>query len=75
MPITVVIILKDLEKFYSVPILQEDFLPFVSSAGNVIQSVTPIQKIGTKLLHQFKSEGGQTHYRSLTPLSAADPPK
>ena len=45
MPITVVIILKDLETFYSVPILQEDFLPFVSSAGDVMQSVTPIKKI------------------------------
>jgi hypothetical protein len=40
-----VIILKDLETFYSVPILQKTFLLFVSSAGDVIQSVTPIKKI------------------------------
>jgi len=35
--ITVVIVLKDMEKSNTVPILHENVLPFVSSVGNVIQ--------------------------------------
>jgi hypothetical protein len=34
--ITVMVILKDLEEFYPVPIFEEDVLSFVSSAGGVI---------------------------------------
>jgi hypothetical protein len=34
--ITVMIIHKDLEEFYPVPIFEEDLLSFVSSAGDVI---------------------------------------
>jgi len=36
--ITVMVILKDLEEFYPVPIFQEDVFSFVSSTGDVIQS-------------------------------------
>ncbi len=35
--ITVVIVLEDIEEFHPVPILQENVLLFVSSAGDVIQ--------------------------------------
>ena len=35
---TVMIILKDVDKFYPIPIIPENVLPFVPSTGDVIQS-------------------------------------
>jgi len=34
--VTIMLIFKDLEEFHTVPIVQEDVLSFVSSAGNVV---------------------------------------